>query len=300
MKRLIGIATLCIIVSAAMASAQPTLESLWPNPEGLRFEYLYHRIDLLEDLDFSGEAYLGLEGTTMTPGGEAQNLIGGHIQPPSLPKFARPEFGPLLASVWRARPDLRPVIEAFQVSKTKTDYWAPLFLHTGYFMKSADKMEMWQDIWLHSTWTYLVGEPSVGSSFTHQLVPELADDIYLHGEVTAINATVVTENATYTNAVKVTYLVDMGVSSNTDENGNLLFTAHSEYRGHVHFVPDVGPVEMLQEYEPFVWIDCDGAPCPEDYLQWVGQVTETQTLSLLQGPVSTEMLNLGSVKALYR
>jgi len=129
-------------------------------------------------------------------------------------------------------------------------------------------------------------------------VPEFADDIFLHGEVTSVNATVETQNATYNNAVQVTYLVDMGVFSVTDENGELLATGHAEFRGHVHFVPDVGPVEMLQEYEPYVWLDCN--ECPEDWLNWVGQVVETQTLSLLQDPVATEKLNLGSVKALYR
>ena len=298
MKRIVLIAAVFVLISAAIASAQPSLDSLWPNADGLRFEYLYHRLDLMMDVDISGDAYLGLVGYTTVPGGEAQNLIGEHPLLPTRTKTEAPEFAPLLASVWRARTDLRPAIEARYKTKSRTDYWEPLFLHTGYFMKTEDKVEMWQDEWLHSTWTYLEGEPVVGSSFTHQLVPELADDIFLHGEVTAINTTVVTENGTYTNAVKVTYLVDMGVFTMSDENGNLLVTGHAELRGHVHFVPDVGPVEMLQEYEPFVWLECD--ECPEDMLNWVGMVTETQTLSLQGAPVATEKLNLESIKALYR
>lgn len=298
MKRLTGIAALLILISATLASAQPTLDSLWPNPDGLRFEYLYHRIDLMAGFDFGGDAYLGLEGYTMVPGGEAQNLNGGNAQPPVRAKSEAQGLSPLLAAVWRARADLRPAIEARYGSKSRTDYWDPLFLHPGYFVKTADRVEMWQDEWLHPTWTYLEGDPAVGSSFIHQLVPEFADDIFLHGEVTALNATVVTENGTYNNAVKVTYLVDMGVFSATDENGQLLATGHAEYRGHVHYVPEVGPVDMLQEYEPFVWLECNG--CPEEWLDWVGQVTDTQTLSLRQAPVATRKLNLGSIKALYR
>jgi len=300
MKRLAVIATLMICTSPAFASAQPTMDSLWPNSDGLRFEYLYHRISLMEDVDFTGEAYLGLEGYTTTAGGEAQVLVGEHSQEFFLEKSPTPELPPLLASVWRARPDLRKAVETHCGAKTRNGYWHPTFLHTGYLMKSADKVEMWQDEWSHSTWTYLDGEPVVGSSFTHQLVPELADDIFLHGEVTAVNATVETENGTYHNAVQVTYLVDFGVSTVLDESGVLIATTHSELRGHVHFVPDVGPVEMLQEYLPFIWLECGDDPCPEDLLRWVGQVTETMTLSLQHGPVATEMLNLGSVKALYR
>ena len=139
-----------------------------------------------------------------------------------------------------------------------------------------------------------------GSTFTHQLIPELADDIFLHGTVVAIDATVVTEHATYSNAVKVEYVIDFGVSTRTDESGNVLATHHSERNGHVHFVPGVGPVELLEESTPFVWADCGSEDCPPEIDDWIGQVTETQTLSLDQGPVSVEAASWGGVKSMYR
>ncbi len=167
-------------------------------------------------------------------------------------------------------------------------------------MKSVSAIQMWQDPWNHPTWTYLAGEIAPGETFSHQLIPELADDIYLYGTVQAVDATVVTENATYTNAVKVDYFIDYGISSWTDENGNLVGTAHAERWGHVHYVPEVGPVELLEEFMPFVWADCVNEDCPPEISDWIGQVTEIQTLSLLQNPVAEEAASWGSIKSMYR
>lgn len=285
--------------SAVMA--QPSLDSLWPNSDGMRFDYEYSYTDLQHDVSIGGPAYLALNGYASTPGGEAQQLIGEHPYteldkhdqgPPALPG--------LLAAVWRARVDLRPAIEARYSSSGKRTYWQPLFLHDGYFMKTADRIEMWQDGWTHSTWTYLDGAPQIGTTFVHQLVPELADDIYLHGMLTSISATVETVSGTYHDAVKMDYVIDLGISELTDESGTVLSMVHSEIRGHVFYVPEIGPVEMLQEMVPYVWVDCGDIPCSEEMMIWVGQVMEVTTLSLSRAPVANTDMNWSDIKAMYR
>jgi len=60
---------------ATLTQAQVPLAPLWPNDDGMRWAYDMHVVDIMQDIDMSLDAFLALEGTTMTPGGEAQNLI---------------------------------------------------------------------------------------------------------------------------------------------------------------------------------------------------------------------------------
>lgn len=300
MHRVFSISLVLIVLLAAAASAQPTLESLWPNADGLRFDYEYHLIDLIADVDLSGPAYLVLEGFHTTPGGEAQILLGDHPHPSLKSERREPALPGLVAAIWRARPDLRVAIGERFATANKTEYWQPLFLHDGYFLKSSTSIQMWQDSWTHPTWTYLAGQPNVGASFTHQLLPEIVDDIFLHGTVVAIDAVVTTANGTYTNAVQVDYLIDMGINNFTDENGSVLGTIHGEITGHVSYVPTVGPVEMWQEHVPYVWADFGPNEIPEEIERWLGAVVETQSLSLAADPVAVTGASWGEVKAMYR
>jgi hypothetical protein len=165
-------------------------------------------------------------------------------------------------------------------------------------MKTAEAIQMWQPDFAHPTWTYLEDDFTVGSEFVHQLVPEFAEDIFLHGTVTAIDAVIETPAGTFTDAVEMTYLIDLGVGAVTDENGNLIGTVHGEVQGHVHYVPDVGPVELLEDYIPFVWIDCDG-DCPPEWEALLGVTVTSQTLELTSVPVATAPRSWSDVKALY-
>jgi hypothetical protein len=300
MRRSTIVLFVLVAVWATAVSAQPTLDSLWPNADGLRFNYEYHRTDLIEEVDIGGPAYLVLEGEVTTPGGPAQNLLGAHPHSPAKGDRATAGMPGLVQAIWRARPDLRDALALRFATAQKVVEWRPSFLHTGYFMKSTAAVQMWQDSWSHPTWTYLDGEPSLGASFTHQLLPGIVDDIFLHGTVTALDAMVTTANGTYANAVKVDYLVDLGTGLLTDETGNLVGAVHGEYSGHVYYVPEVGPVQMLEEHMPVVWADCGEQQCPEEITRWIGVVTETQTLSLVEDPVAETARSWGDIKAMYR
>ena len=75
MKYLPIVCLLGIALTASGTFAQPTLDSLWPNDDGMYFAYQYHRSDLIEGVDYGGPAYLDLEGYATTPGGEAQRIV---------------------------------------------------------------------------------------------------------------------------------------------------------------------------------------------------------------------------------
>lgn len=291
------VALICLVAGAA--GAQPTMDSLWPAADGTRWEYQLHFIDYIDDIDFTSPAYLQLSGTAMTPGGEAQVLLAEHDEVPDALRGSPSSLTPLLARIWRARPDLREAI-AMLPKDARQAYWWPTFLHGGYFMKGADDIQMWQDTWLHPTWTHLENDISVGATFVLQLVPELVDDIYLHGTVAEIDAAVTTPAGTFMSAVRMDYLVDLGVAVLGDEQGNLIGTHHGEVAGHVHYVPGVGPVDMLEEWTPFIWLDCGEEDCPPDLEALVGVVTNTYSLELTRLPVSNESATWGEVKAVYR
>ncbi|MBC8424729.1 hypothetical protein H8E07_11455 [bacterium] len=295
--KLTMVALMCLVAGAA--GAQPTMDSLWPAADGTRWEYQLHIIDHLDDTDFTSPAYLQLSGTAMIPGGEAQILLAEHDPVPSILSDSPPALPPLLARIWRARPDLREAIAKLP-AVARHEYWWPLFLHGGYFMKGDDDIQMWQDPWLHPTWTYLENDISAGATFVHQLVPELADDIFLHGTVAEIGAAVTTPAGTFMGAVRMDYLIDMGVAVFVDEQGNLIGTHHGETAGHVHYVPGVGPVDMLEEWIPLIWLDCGEEDCPPELEALVGVLTQTCSLELTRLPVSNEPASWGEIKSMYR
>jgi len=287
------------LLFTAAALAQPTMDSLWPNQDGLRWNYLYS-VTTTDGLDFSSPAILQLEGTHTTAGGPAQILQAQHNPVPGPMKLDLPDLPPLLLGVWRARPDLRVAIEERYAGNKRDTGWWPLFLQDGYFRKTATHVEMWQDEWTHATWIHLEGEITVGNSFVFQLVPELATDIFLHGAVAEIDASVSTLAGSFNDAVKMEYLVDYGIQVATNEMGDPVGNIHSEIQGHVYFVPDVGPVAMLELYIPFVWIDCSPGDCPTEWQDQLGVILQTQTLSLSEMPLGSDNLSWGEMKTLYR
>lgn len=299
MKRaLVAQCIIAVLVTTAV-NAQPTIDSLWPSADGLRFTYDYTYREYLNDESVAGPAWLQFEGYMMTPGGQAQVVLGG--QPP-LPGKAKAPYPGILGQVWRARPDLHMKIAALYGDgvRDESGYWWASFLQTGLFLKSAESIRIWQEYWDHVSWTYLEGDIAQGASFVMQILPEISDDVFLHGTVEDLAATVTTGAGTFENAVEVAYYLDYGIQEMRDEDGNPLGKVHPEMRGFVFYVPDVGPVAMIQEYYPFATMDCRDQPCPPEWVPWIGKPMELQTLSLSQIPVPTQMRTWGGVKALYR
>jgi hypothetical protein len=282
-----------LVLSPVAALAQPTLESLWPNPDGLRWEFEFRIIRIMYGWDFTSPASLQLGGHVETPGGTAQVLHGNHDVPPDA--GAVPVHDPLLRAVWQARPDLRAAIIARAHASSGGPTWWPLLLGPGNFIKNVTNIQMWQPGVDHPTWTYLTSNLAIGATFTQQLIPEFSDDVFLHGTVTDIDVTVSTIAGTFEHAVKMTYRIEYGWSDVLPEPP--LTRSRWETHGHVHYVPDVGPVDMLEEYK-LLEIDCAPDPCPPEWQDRVGTSVQTITLSLT-GTVSTEARTWSQVKSLY-
>ena len=291
-----------LLLPVSGALAQPTLESLWPNADGLRWDYeitVTSHFGAAEN--FTAPAMMQLAGTAETAGGTAQVLVAGHGLGPGV--AAAPALDPLLRAVWRARPDLRAAIAARYATPGLAEVpppWYPVFLHPGYFMKGSTEIQMWLPEVNHPTWTYLEDNLTSGATFTQQLIPEIADNVYLHGTVEAVDVTVTTQAGSYDHAVRMGYVVDYGLSQGTDPDGNPVGSSRSETRGHVHYVPEVGPVELLEDFLPYVEVDCSPNPCPPEWSDHLGESAQTVSLSLVREPVAVVARSWSEIKQLYR
>ena len=286
------------MAGAEPANAQPTLDSLWPNADGTTWHFEFAVTTELSGT-FTSPATLAFNGSALHHGHDLQILEDSHDVPPGAQMDA-PDLPPLIRAIWRARPDLRDALEErYSVTRGAMDWW-PLLLHGGFFQENPASFQMWQPDWNHPTWTYLQLPLQVGASFTQQLLPELTDDVFLHGTVESIDAVVSTIAGTFTNAVKMNYVIDYGTSEVRDGAGLLIGTTASETRGHVHYVPEIGPVEMLEEFIPYLWMDCGASDCPEEWLNLVGVIVQTITLSMTENPTALESVSWGATKALHR
>ncbi len=257
-------------------AAQPTLDSLWPNADGLRWDYkITVENDSLPGGSFTTDAAMTLVGTVETPGGTAQVLHTSHGLSPATGGCCLP-------------------VRSLTCSPVSTR-WYPSLLHGNYFMKTATRIQMWERelVCDQPYWTYLTSSLAVGDTFT-QPFPCSGSDGFLHGTVAAIDATVSTPAGTFTNAVRIDYRVVDGWSECADENGNPLFRFRAETRGHVHYVPDVGPVDLLEDFIPVAETEGDGCGCPVHFS------VQTIRMLLTRGPVPVAPITWTGVKRLYR
>jgi len=161
----------------------------------------------------------------------------------------------LLRTLARARPDLRPAIlkrlgGAADWSKDLADARSPFFLGAYAFAFEDSGYYAYGDLDTEHAWTYLEGDLSVGSEFSLQLVPEIADDIWLHGRVWSVEDRDISGIA-WPNALEYLYVVDLGVQTATDEGGEVIGYVHPYVYGTTVFVPEVGPVACHERHVIF-------------------------------------------------
>jgi len=280
---------LAAVAAPAATSAQVSMGDLWPNQNGLRWEYV-QTLDLPLEASEPVQTTVALhfKGTAPVPGGsEVQNLVE------ELPTGTAGNA--LLRNLWRARPDLRPMLESpgFGPSSAQAVSWESLFIHGGAWEKAVDEIRTWRfDVSATRSWLFLVDDISVNSSFQLQLIPDVAPEVYLNGTVTAIEDVTVSAGS-FSGAYRVDYEVDYGESTCTDESSpDALGTAHGYTRGYVHYVPGVGPVQSLEELT-FTGVTGSCPGVTPDVVQ------ARVTMELLQGPVPAVPVTWGHLKALY-
>ena len=185
-------------------------------------------------LRFSGQ------GRTQT-GVLGQNLT--HELTPDTVAFASPRGAGFHSSFWSqlrvARPDLRPALRARGAETEGPD--TPLFLHGGIWEKNQEAIVGYGDLDSLANWIYLKKDLAPGAQFTHQLIPGLADDVYLHGLVLPTRMVDLGGGRTVS-ALGCLYMVDFGVGMLTDEGGQELGYFRMFSYGTIYYATDLGPV----------------------------------------------------------
>lgn len=288
----------CLLLATPSLAQTISLDVLWPNTDGLRWTFDGHYEENIPGQSLSEDftATLTFDGTNVVGGETVQNLVGRIDGGPVLRTADRPAgLSPLLARLWVARPDLRGAIAKRATSAL--GFWPFLLLAPANgnigFLKTPTSIGDWRDEIADQSWLYLVEPKDLGSTFTLQLIPDLADDVFLYGTVTGADVSVQgLDGNLFEHCWRVEYTIDMGETSQTDELGNPLGTFRWETTGFVAFGADIGPV-LMEEQTEVVEEDCPTCPFT------LGDVISQGTLGLQQLPIATETASWSDLKSRY-
>ncbi len=260
----------------------PDLDNIWPNEDGNWWEYsasgkswmsfeefeafleanLYESEDLVpaapaigeitelfdpvepgDVVEFhEGSLRLEFDGTITTASGvTAQNLAEtlvweGRRESPR---------GGVLARIAVARPDLEELLGLSQEEVAGSrerlifQHW---ILQGMAFTKTNEFIGGYGDLNQDLAWLVLEANLAIGHEFSIQLVPDLADDIWLHGMIEA-HGSWETDEAEFENCVSCVYMIDYGSAGLL---GNGPYDILGYYRlidiGRAIYAPEVGPV----------------------------------------------------------
>lgn len=182
------------------------------------------------------------------------------------------------AGFWRAlaqaRPDLLPRIAALrpeaarlagQVGAASVD--EPLFLFGYAWEKTREYIGSYGDLNTLLSWKYLEANLAPGHEFTMQLVPDLADDVFLHVRVLR-ERTATTDVGDHPRSIDVLYLVEFGTSEATDVDGNPIGYFRAYTYGTITYSPRIGPVATYERSLISV-----GEPLDPGYRELTGVLT---------------------------
>jgi hypothetical protein len=278
------------------------MSDYWPNDDGRTWTYDQHYQEFTDTpADVVHQAQLYFDGATVAPMGIAAQVLrseGIPAQPPPAlaSRWAPAEVSdPFLRTLWRARPDLHGAIaHAVETASAcpqdaPTDWYGVLLGGNLAYVKTADDVAAWRcnrdDT---KSWIWLVSNLTIGNSVTLQLVPDLADDVFLHVTVAALEDVTV-HAGVYPACLRVEYLVEYGSPLECiDYHGN---SGHLRFEttGYIDFAAGVGPVRSLEEF----------ANVAVDGLCASGLQART-TNELRSDPVPVRATTWGALKAIYR
>ena len=207
----------------------------------------------------SGVMRLRFDGQVTTESGvTAQNLAEEYFAPIDgvLVRRAAGAFPAFLRALAAARPDLRAKLRALPggppaptaAPAANSAYFdEPLFLHGYAWEKTEDHIANYGDLNDEISWLYLTRGLDEGDGFDLQLVPDLADDIYLHGWIRE-RREIAVETGTYDDCVECLYAVDYGITALVAEEGEAMGFCRPLSVGLIVYAAGVGPVYSRERH----------------------------------------------------
>ena len=292
-----------MFLAACPASAQPlTLADYWPHEDGRTWIYDQREQQLYPSALISDNvARMWFEGTAFAPGGPEVQVMKGAVTSLSAPgvlaSMGVPAevSNPLMRRLWVARPDLRAAIQRASLQAEcpteGVDGWVPLLLAPLAYRQTAAEVAAWRcNATNLRAWLWLTSDLSPGSTATLQLIPDFANDLFLHLSVFGLEDATV-PGGTFQDCLRVDYVIDYGWTMCTDQSGNPLGTQRYETTGFVRYAPGVGPIECFEEFGV--------AEATGQCLEPVG-VLARASLKLHEPSVPTAVSTWGRLKAEYR
>jgi len=275
---------------------QPTLENAWPNDDGLGWTYdFFHRqwpdtttpplanftiddadsmLALVAPMGTPTDAHIWrnvFEGMATTESGATgQNLQGYYYRDvEGGVRRWEPVDKPSLAE--RLVPPRRATLD--EIAARRICCVGALLIEGGPgWVKTEELIGSYGDLDQRLSWKWLEADLAPGARFTFQLVPALADGVYLHAEAREVHD-LSTPYGDFENALSVNYMIDHGESVIVGESGEEIGRFQSWKFGRMEFVPEIGPVYCL---ERFVVPTLEGEPEPALIEQLEGIVDENE------------------------
>ncbi len=201
----------------------------------------------------AGVMRLRFDGQITTEGGAtAQNLVEEYYERGG-DGLARLTVLPG-AALWRALAAARPAVAAALrvadepgIAAAVGYFDASLFLHGYAWEKTGEWIAGYGDLDDQVSWLFLEDDLEPGHAFSLQLVPALADDIFLRARI-ADRRDVTVDAGTFRDCVECLYAVDYGVQELTDEEGTSLGYCRPLSIGTIVYAPGVGPVYSRERH----------------------------------------------------
>lgn len=199
----------------------------------------------------TGTYRLQFNGSITTESGVTRQYLQETLEPEGsavrLSSVARRGSG-FVQLLRRARPDVakkldleRPAIEVQRTGSLPR----PTLLHGYAWEQTNEWIGTYGDLNRQIAWIFLTSDLRAGSEFSLQLVPDLADDVFLHARILGWKD-IDTEAGTFHHALEVLYLVDFGVGQATDNEGNPLGYFRSFMYGTIAYAVGAGPVHSYE------------------------------------------------------
>jgi hypothetical protein len=225
---------------ASTATAQVPLESYWPGGAGAR--WTYDRIQI----EWGAAAKTQLTAVRFELG---DTTAAGAVQVRPLVvtvQGAATHGSALAARLALARPETRVRLGA----DAGIGAGSGLVIHDAALVRIADdEIAAYRDAPAMRSWIYLLPDPMAGQTFHIQLIPDLADSVFLDGRVIG-HADISTPAGSFTGTARVHYDIDYGWTDVLDPLGQPIGRYRARTHGEMFWAGGVGPVLARETFVP--------------------------------------------------